>query len=94
MNAQALLKHMATGSTGSVRQIGLRVGSGSHNLARYMRELAADGLVEQHGSVRMPGSQRDAAVWRITDKGRARAAEVIQPGFVMVKLTGDGRPAK
>jgi hypothetical protein len=71
MNADILLKHMATGSTGSTRQIGLLLRCGEHNLAKYMRALAANGLVERNGFVRMPRSQRDAAVWRITPKGLA-----------------------
>lgn len=91
MNAKELLKHMATGSTGSTRQIGLRLRCSPHNLARYMRALAADELVEPHGTVRMPRSNVTAVVWRVTEKGIQKAAIKRD---VFVPASTDGRLPK
>lgn len=91
MNPTQLLRHMATGSQGSCRQIGLRVRSDEKNIGRYMRVLAADGLVEKCGAVRLPGSQRDAAVWRISEKGRAAVAAMPSVEVTPGMANGGGR---
>lgn len=94
MNARGLLLHMATGQLGSCRQIGLRLRTSSADIGRYMRELAAEGLVEKCGTVLLFRSRVPAAVWRITEKGAAKAAALPTVDVKPAMAPGGGRRRK